>query len=301
MGNYFKRKLSTRDADAESTFKDIVRGLYAGIMGRSVDEAGLYASVELLHKLGIRKGVPILARSLAYSEENRQRLHSEFGKFRHTIPAEIPHRFSHAFSIGDHCVTANFMRNAGLRRSAGPFDWIFSSLDVVAHCIEDDFEKFLDRNYYIRHDNLNSPPSDEGCEHTFYRDNFNIASMFNHRSPTIDINYDYLNRCVERFRTGLNSGDGVLLVSVTKESPQFDRNLARLRNALSQFGSHHLIIIKVSTTNGDDKLRLSQLENLPDCRVFDYLANSTIGPMSFSSELDDDIVEALLRGYGGQS
>jgi hypothetical protein len=51
-------------------------------------------------------------------------------------------------SIGPYCSSADILNNNGLRNSAYPFDYIFSSLEMVKHCINDRFNIFLDKNYY---------------------------------------------------------------------------------------------------------------------------------------------------------
>lgn len=51
-------------------------------------------------------------------------------------------------SIGPYCSTADILKNNGLRNKAYPFDYIFSSLEMVKHCINDRFNIFLDKNYY---------------------------------------------------------------------------------------------------------------------------------------------------------
>ena len=51
-------------------------------------------------------------------------------------------------SIGPLCGTAEILKENNLRTSAYPFDYIFSSLEMVKHCINDRFNIFLDKNYY---------------------------------------------------------------------------------------------------------------------------------------------------------
>jgi hypothetical protein len=51
-------------------------------------------------------------------------------------------------SIGPYCSAADIIKNAGLRKSAYPFDYIFSSLEMVKHCINDRFNTFLDKTQY---------------------------------------------------------------------------------------------------------------------------------------------------------
>ena len=44
--------------------------------------------------------------------------------------------------MGFDCSPASFMRDAGLRQFALPFDWIVSNIDSMIKCIKDDFKDF---------------------------------------------------------------------------------------------------------------------------------------------------------------
>jgi hypothetical protein len=53
-------------------------------------------------------------------------------------------------SIGPYCETAILLKKYNYRNSSYPFDWIFSSLECVKNCLEDNFITFLDKNNYIK-------------------------------------------------------------------------------------------------------------------------------------------------------
>lgn len=52
-------------------------------------------------------------------------------------------------SIGPWCTTAEALKEAHLRDASYPFDWLFSCPYIVADCIENNFNRFLDKTYYI--------------------------------------------------------------------------------------------------------------------------------------------------------
>ena len=60
-------------------------------------------------------------------------------------------------SIGPCCFTTEYIKSSGLCNHSYPFDWIFSSIEMVNHCITDKFNTFLDLSYI----------SDDG-NHSFY-------------------------------------------------------------------------------------------------------------------------------------
>jgi hypothetical protein len=65
-------------------------------------------------------------------------------------------------SIGPYCITAEILKNFNLRLKSYPFDYIFSSLELVKHSINDNFNIFLDKKYLTKGTNNNS------TRHEFY-------------------------------------------------------------------------------------------------------------------------------------
>ncbi|CAK0857036.1 unnamed protein product [Prorocentrum cordatum] len=63
-------------------------------------------------------------------------------------PGGRRHPFRHAVSLGLRCVTAKVFQDAGLRRYATPFDWVFCSMEMVTHCIQDHCAELLRREAY---------------------------------------------------------------------------------------------------------------------------------------------------------
>ncbi len=57
-------------------------------------------------------------------------------------------------SLGTLCHTATLLKRNNLKISSYPFDWIFSNINIIIDCIEDDFNSFLDKKYYKNHTNV---------------------------------------------------------------------------------------------------------------------------------------------------
>ena len=75
------------------------------------------------------------------------------------------------------------------------------------------FNTFLDKRYFVPiPDNLRPDKNANFCDHAFYHENFGVRFIFNHYDVTIDENYHYYVRCVDRFRAALKSSDGCILV-----------------------------------------------------------------------------------------
>jgi len=84
--------------------------------------------------------------------------------YKKTTLASIKHTDIEFISIGPYCYTADLLKKNNLRFNAYPFDWIFSSLEMVEHCIRDRFQTFLNKDYLV------SPPGGLGSktQHTVY-------------------------------------------------------------------------------------------------------------------------------------
>ena len=96
------------------------------------------------------------------------------------------------------CGSANIIRNLHLKTCSYPFDWCFSTLDIVTKCIGDNFEKLLDSSHYI--DSTPFTTYETACGHVIYH-----KAMFPHRDMRIAENHSYLKRCVERFQNSIRS------------------------------------------------------------------------------------------------
>jgi len=126
-------------------------------------------------------------------------------------------RYQAVTSIGSQCLTSVMLQNAGLKRFSGPFDWIFSNLRMVADCIEDDFAAFLDRDQYrpIPPERRQSTTT-QFANHALYHHRYKLAAIFNHSDPCRPDVYDYLVRCVDRFRKLLASDRPQLLLAFSR-------------------------------------------------------------------------------------
>lgn len=90
-------------------------------------------------------------------------------------------------SLGQNCSTSWYLKAAGLKNASYPFDWIFSSTEIVIDCIKDEFTAFIDRSNMIEHGSY--------CEHLVYHKHF-----FYHRNPLSSGSiFSYYQRCCKRF------------------------------------------------------------------------------------------------------
>jgi len=108
--------------------------------------------------------------------------------------------YQHVCSLGPFCHASDLLKRLKVKRESYPFDWTCTALEMIMHCIEDDFTIFLDRSYYV------SDPSNDVTRHTYYENRFRQSSgSFSHIPEMTDEKYQYFVRCVERFRKLLKS------------------------------------------------------------------------------------------------
>ena len=122
--------------------------------------------------------------------------------------------------IGNTCNTAEELKKHNLRHHSYPFDWLFTSLEVIEDCIKDRFKFFLDKDYYY---DIN----DERCKHSYYQNMIRTESLvklhkecsfcrypddyewhlFNHHNLTNVNIYSAFERRCDRFLNDLDNNE----------------------------------------------------------------------------------------------
>jgi hypothetical protein len=105
--------------------------------------------------------------------------------------------YHHVCSLGTVCHTARFMQRIKVKNVSYPFDWTFSDENIISDCLENRFEKFLDKSYYV---DVKNDFYEHNCGHTLYHEDF-----FFHKDPRRDDHYEYYKRCINRFNDMCNS------------------------------------------------------------------------------------------------
>ncbi len=204
---------------------------------------------------------------------------------------------TYACSLGPQCHSSNILKRLQIKKESYPFDWIFSNLKNVEHAIKDDFNIFLDQQYYTYTD----PESKKQC-HSYYFENGTY--MFNHHNPLNKIHYDYFVRCVNRFNTLLLEKECKLFVLtyINLEIKSFTSIQQKIYEFKKFFDSlvrnYKLLVILhfVSTTQSHefnsyenvDFLILSTKSKSDGCKFIDFEDNTYLD-MVISSRYNFDI------------
>lgn len=289
------------------TDEQFLRALYTGLLGREPDAAGLQHH---LHALQLQQGDPARYRRMveAFVASSEFRLAAE----RRLAPvgnnAFLPDlagtAFGHVVPLGNFCHAAMALKRAGLRRWAGPFDWIFSSTEMVAHCITDDFSRFLDPAQY-RSVPVSERVTPEAnlCEHLFYREKFGVRFAFNHHDPAASAkDAAYFQRSAGRLRQVLGSLAWKLFV-VVSPVPVSLKQLQPLLSALEQASSNFVVVAlqfntvpaRPEVTALAEALRPQRLRH--DLLKVELDVASPSNGVEFASAHDNRMLDRFLRTF----
>lgn len=190
-------------------------------------------------------------------------------------------------SLGPRCHSASILKRLELKKASFPFDWIFSNLDMVIHCIENDFKIFLNPKYFSIRD-----PTSTKQQHSYYKENDDDA-IFNHHNPLYKKDYNYFVRCTERFKTLLNQ-KGLKLFVITylnfwKIDEPFKNNIIEKIKKLNNYTTNYgiLCIIQYIAEKEEEQHTFSfSIHN--NIHFLEVYTKSASNGASFLDETDND-------------
>lgn len=280
----------------------LIRDLYRAVLGREPDPDGMQTYESLIRRIGAERAVPKILKAFRSSAEYDARTASLAVSY---IDSEMAARGSelvdgrpvaHLASLGSFCLPGNIMRNHGLRRYSLPFDWIFSSPQMLIDCLEDDFAVFLDRRHYR---SISESRWNPGAEHDLYREKYGIPAVFAHRDPTRDEDYLYFTRCIARFRQLLRSGDPKLFLIMGRPNHDLPNGFPRVLELLSRMTTSFVLLgIDILDPTGDGLCALTQIAQIGTHSLHRYLPSSYHAEGAyFPDRIDDWNVLRLIYRY----
>ena len=180
-------------------------------------------------------------------------------------------------SVGPYCSTADILKTYNLRTEAYPFDYIFSSLEIVKHCINDKFNIFLDKKYYTPGTCNNS------TRHSFYCNfldtplllqhhiNFNCSkdykvssgNLFNHHNLIEDNgNYEKFKRRCNRLLSLIENNEKIVFVYYNCYTDDFNDIIDFYNNLYINY--KNIYIVGIFQNNYDKKILY---ENI-NCKIY---------------------------------
>lgn len=210
-------------------------------------------------------------------------------------------------SIGQNCNSSWYLKETDNRKASYPFDWIFSSGEIVSHAIKDGFDSFLDKQ-------LINPINNEQAGHLFYH-----SSMFNHKNPlNSNEDYEYYKRSVDRFVNLINSAKPIIFVCTVINEPDkriswsngFDRQIRKPQNQsvksfsnlireLKQINPYSKFLFINQMTEGELKLEYKFFAY--DVLWIDFLSKGENTGVKYLNSLDDTIMKIIYNGLNENS
>lgn len=200
-----------------------------------------------------------------------------------------PYDINYTCSLGPRCHTACLLKNNHLKKASYPFDWIFSNIDMVIHCLEDRFTTFLDKSYFtIQND------TSESQQHSYYCESQD-DHVFNHRNPLKPDDYNYYVRCVERFNDLLKTKDNKLFVlfflNYVKIDDAFKRRIIEFNNKFKHYTSHYGILCIIQYVDNANTYEFSSCENIHFLEIY---TKSKSNGLQFEDPQDDIFLNNLI-------
>ena len=167
-------------------------------------------------------------------------------------------------SLGSLCHSACWIKNMNYKKCSYPFDWIFARIDIVIHCLENNFKLLLNKKYHIEH--ISKQKGRSG--HKKYSE-----KLFNHHNILNEKNYNYFVRCVNRFHILLKKKEKKLFIigfynrleNMSKEDLNKLKKLYHLLNSLTInfeiLVIYHIIgnKLKLNIDNSNKKFKLLEI------------------------------------------
>ena len=193
--------------------------------------------------------------------------------------------FKYCCSLGNHCHSSQLLKINNLKKCSYPYDWIFCNYNIILHTIDNDFDIFLDKSYYI---NISS----HQCGHSYYDDR-----LFNHFNPLNNINdHNYYVRCVDRFKKLLKNTEHKLFIMMfinMNNINNFNKNnIIYFNNALSTYTNNYKLLVIINIHNKENNYyNFTHNENIDFLELHTL---STSNGATFQNNIDNTYLNNIL-------
>lgn len=166
--------------------------------------------------------------------------------------------YKYICSIGSLCHPASFLKQNKLKLQSFPFDWIFSDINIICACLEDNFKEYLNKDNYIKLDY-----NENKCGHKLFH-----RKMFNHHNPLLkQEDYEYFKRCIVRFRKLLSKKEPKIFLLFLSNRDEVELEvlgeLIRLDSLLKQKTENYKILVIYHLINDNvQKYDISEMGNI---------------------------------------
>lgn len=282
----------------------LVRATHTAFLGRNVDPNWLTAFTDELTRRGATQSlddvISDFIRIIYTSPESQNRLLATLsGRGIDAVVAPgLASRPSPLSCIGAGCSprAAGMLKRGGLRRWAGPFDWMTIPAEAVRDAIVDDCAGLLIAADYESIPPAERPEDSDGhlCRHVRLSELYG-PTIFHQYDPSEAQGYASLERATLRFREALRGLHGKLLFQVVDENPRSIPTFEDTADMLDRV-ARGAVLVTVALVEGPPNGPFPEMELAQTRGVHRYLRARIISEpagIGFDDPLDEVV---LLRG-----
>jgi hypothetical protein len=265
---------------------ELIGLLYRQIVGRAADPEGLAYHAALLMAGPTAEATESLVQNMLSSEEGSN--HLVRGLYLRASP-NLRLRDREIISLGTHCFTSFLLKGFSLKSFSAPFDWLFSSPSMVAHCLNDGFETFLDARHYepVPLERRRDGENVNKVDHAFYRDEHDIEFVFNHHNVHEEGDYQSMRRCVERFNRCAASDARKTYLLVRAESPTTDTDFETVAAAVEKNTTNGSLLYVAVSTLAEGLPMLTERAGNGKHKLITLNPSSAWNALTFSDVIDE--------------
>ena len=201
----------------------------------------------------------------------------------------------HVCSLGSFCHTASHLERFNMRHCSYPFDWTLSSPRMIMDCLRDDCKTFLDP---AQHVTINPGISSNHLTYGAMVWGNNFGGFFNqhltfaHKDITTADHYAYYQRCVDRFRTLLESPEPKLFILTAQDMEYNPQEIHELRDMLRQRTTNSYLLCISLFNDIESRYTFDQEDGIKYLKMYTYSRSDGIG---FANACDNDYLQYLIK------
>jgi len=190
-------------------------------------------------------------------------------------------------SLGPKCHSAKLLQYINKKKESYPFDWIYSHLDMIIHCIGDGFTTFMDKRYYLNVDTLSKMQT-----HTYYYPN--TITMFNHHNPLAKEDYDFFKRCINRFQALLKSNNPKLFLYFAEFSDEIQNAILEFNVQFTGFTKNYKLLVILYRQGKTHTITVKYYKNITMINITVLSKNDGV---IFENTADNSFINKVLIEY----
>ena len=148
--------------------------------------------------------------------------------------------------IGSDCRIAQSLDRLNLRKTSLPFDYIYSDIEMIGDCLDNNFENFLKKDNYIKYKKL-------GCINKFYKKKYPHFNMLN------DKIIETMQRRINRFENLFKSENLKLFVHIS--GMYKEKHILKINDFLKNRTTNYMLLVLMVKRQNYDQCILKYKKN----------------------------------------